>query len=66
MLLAHTHEIQKDGTGEAICRAAMEVQRSDLWTWCGGERRGQNEQREYRGNICITICKIDGQWGFAV
>ena len=34
--------IQKDGTDEPICRAAMEMQtqRTDLWTWEGQEGKG--------------------------
>ena len=29
---------QRDGTDEPICRAAMETQRVDLWTWWGRGR----------------------------
>ena len=40
-ILTHIYGIQKNGTEEFICRAAMEkqAQRIDLWTW-GEERRG--------------------------
>ena len=33
-ILTHTYGIQKDGTDEPICRAAMEMQsqRTELWT----------------------------------
>ena len=35
---------------------------------CGhsGGRRGWDELREYGGSIHINVCKIDGQWEFAV
>ena len=38
----HTYGIQKDGTDEPICRAAVETQtqRPDLWTQRGKEREG--------------------------
>ena len=41
----HIYGIQKDGTDEIICRAAMEIQtqRTDLWT-C--------EQREGEDGMC--------------
>ena len=29
-------------------------------------RRGWDEWREQRGNVYITICKVDSQWEFAV
>ena len=37
-ILMHIYEIQKNGTEEFICRAAMEkqTQRIDLWTWGEG------------------------------
>ena len=41
-ILMHMYGIQKDGTDEFICRAAMEkqTQRTDLWTWGGaGEEK---------------------------
>ena len=39
-VLIHIYGIQKDGTREFICKAAMEkqTQRIDLWAW-GEERR---------------------------
>ena len=39
-ILTHIYRIQKDGTKEFICRAAMEkqIQRTDLWTWEEGRR----------------------------
>ena len=39
--LMHVYGIQKDGTDEPICRAAMEkqTQKIDLWTWGEGRRR---------------------------
>ena len=39
-VLTHAYGIQKDGTVEPICRAAMEMQtqRTELWTqWGEGE-----------------------------
>ena len=47
-MLTHIYGIQKDGTDESICRAAMEMQisRTDLWTWgnrgLGVEEGGTN------------------------
>ena len=39
-ILTHIYGIQKDGTDEFICRAAVEKQtwRTDLWTWGEGRR----------------------------
>ena len=39
-ILTHIYGIQKDGTKEFICRAAMEeqTQRTDSWTWGEGRR----------------------------
>ena len=41
-ILKHIYGIQKDGTDEPICRAAMETQtqRTDLWTQWGKKREG--------------------------
>ena len=52
----HRYGIQKDGTEEFICGAAMEKQtyRTDLWTWGEGEMYGKSNMETY-----ITICKID-------
>ena len=41
-ILTHIYGIQKEGTNEFICKAAMEkqTQRTDLWTWGGaGEEK---------------------------
>ena len=63
----HVSRIWKDDTAEPICRATLETQtqRTDLRTWgqCGGEGEMNGESR---GNICTTVCKIDGLWEFAV
>ena len=39
--LTHINGIQKDGSDEIICRAAMEIQtqRADFWTQGEGEER---------------------------
>ena len=39
-ILTHIYRIQKNGTEEFICRAAVEkqTQRIDLWTWGEGKR----------------------------
>ena len=58
-ILMHIYEIQKNGTEELICRAAMEKQteKTDLWTW---ERGGEDEMYgESNMETYITICKID-------
>ena len=46
-ILKHIYEIQKDGTNEFICKAAMEkqTQSTDLGTWRAG-RRECDAQRE--------------------
>ena len=36
----HIYGIQKDGTDETLCMAAMEAQGTDLWTQWGKERVG--------------------------
>ena len=60
-ILIHTYGIQKNGTAEFICRAAMDkqAQRIDLWTWgegAEGEMYGKNNMETY-----ITICETDSQ-----
>ena len=66
-ILTHIYGIQKDGTDEFICRAAMEkqTQRTDLQTWQGeegeGEMYGQCNMEAYN-----TICKTDSQWKITV
>ena len=60
--------IQKDGTDEFICKAAMEkqIQRTDLLTWGEGkwgegEMDGKSNMETYN-----SLCKIDSQWEFVV
>ena len=64
-ILTHKYGIQKDGTDESICRAAMEMQtqRTDMWTRWGKEREGQIEtvalkhihlNRQQVGICCMT------------
>ena len=55
-ILMHIYGIQKDGTEEFICRAAMEkqTQRTDLWTWGEGETYGESNMETY-----ITIYMIE-------
>ena len=47
------YEIQKDGINEPIFRAGIKMQtyRTDLWTYPGKKRVGQNEKVAY---ICIN------------
>ena len=62
----HIYGIQKDGTDEFICRAAMEkqTQRTDGH---GGCEEGESEMHgESNMETYITICKIDSQQEFAV
>ena len=64
-ILAHIYGIQKDGTDEFICRAAMEKQTQGTDT--GGGEEGEGEMYgQSNMEIYITICKIDSQWEFAV
>ena len=57
----HIYGIQKGGTNEFICKAAMEktTWRTDEWT------RGESEMYE-ESNMAtyITIYKINSQWKF--
>ena len=70
-ILMHRYVIQKDGTGEPICRAAVETQilRTDIWTqlgW-GRERVGCMERVTWKHkNSYFTMCKIDSQQEFAI
>ena len=41
-----------------------QTQKTDLWTW--GQGRGGEMYGKSNMEIYITICKIDGQWEFAV
>ena len=52
-ILMHIYEIQKDSTGEPICRAEMETQtqRTDLWTWGWGQERKCGKSGESNMNI---------------
>ena len=63
----HIYGIQKDGTDEIICKAAMEkqTQRTDLWTQMVGRRKG-GMHRESNMETYITISEIDSQSEFAV
>ena len=60
-ILRHIYGIQKDGTNEFICKAAMEKHREQTYghgEWAGkGEMYGESNMETY-----ITICKIDSQW----
>ena len=57
-MLMHLYGAWKDGTDEAICRAAgqTQTQRTD----CGqsGGRGGWGELGEWCRNMYITVCKI--------
>ena len=54
-MLTHVYGIQKDGTDEPICRAAVEMQTQR--TDCGhsGGRRGWDALREWHGDMYIII-----------
>ena len=41
-------------------------QRTDLWTWRGGEEEEGEMYGESNIEVYNTICKIDSQWEFAV
>ena len=64
----HIYGIQKDGTDEFIFKAAVEkqTQRTDLWTWEGGEDREGEMYGENNMEIYNTICKTDSQWEFCM
>ena len=60
-MLKHMYGIQKDGTDEFICRAAVEkqTQLTDIWTQDGG---GEGEiYKEGNMETYINICKIESQ-----
>ena len=65
--LTHIYGIQKDGTDEHICRAAMEtqVQRTDLTDTGDGEGEGGTNGESSMETNTIK-CKVDCQWKFAV
>ena len=46
----HIYGIQKNGTDEPICRAAMETQtyKTDLWTQWGKERVGSTDREAWK------------------
>ena len=52
-----------NGAEEFICGAEVEKQmwKVDLWTWGEGEMYGRSNME-----TCITMCKTDSQWEFAV
>ena len=52
-----------NGADEFICGAEVEKQmwKVDLWTWGEGEMYGRSNME-----TCITMCKTDSQWKFAV
>ena len=43
-----------------------QIQRTDLWTWGGGEEGEGKMYGESNMETYNTICKIDSQWEFAV
>ena len=57
-ILMHIYGIQKDGTDELTCRAAVEMQtqRTGLWTQWG--RRGWETESSIETST-TTICKTD-------
>ena len=63
-ILTYIYEIEKDGTDEHICRAAMSCrQGTNLWTQ-GGVVREEGEGGMYgqsNTETYITICKTDSQ-----
>ena len=76
-MLTQTYGIQKDGTDEQICRAAIETQTlkngvnySTSWAirneTAHAIANAEIEWREQHGSIYTTICKIGSQWEFAV
>ena len=65
-ILMHIDGISKAGTGDFIFRAAMEKQRTDLWSWGEGRREMVKMEGESNMESYITICKTDGQWEFAL
>ena len=50
---AHIYEIQKNGTGEPICRAVVETQteKTDLWAQWGKEKVGQIERIAWKHTL---------------
>ena len=59
-ILTHIYGIQKNGTEEFICRAAMEKHKEQ--TYGHGERGGEVElYGKSNMETYVTICKIDSQ-----
>ena len=65
-ILMHIYGIQKNGSEEFICRAAMEKQTQGIDL--GHGERGGEDGMYGKSNMetYITICKIDSQQEFAV
>ena len=68
-ILMHIFGMQKDGTDQPICRAAVETDtlRTDLWALLGCGKEGEGGMYgESNMETYITVCKIDSQWEFAL
>ena len=68
-ILMHIYGMQKDGTDQSICRAAVETDtlRTDLWEPLGAGEEGEGGMHgESNMETYITVCKIDSQWEFAL
>ena len=59
----HIYEIQKDGTDEIVCRAAMEIDTENrLKVMEVGEEGEVKIYGESNMEFYTTICKINNQW----
>ena len=58
-ILTHTYGIQKDGTDEFICKAAMEkqTQRTDLWTQWEGRRERMRCMERVTWKLALPYAK---------
>ena len=67
-ILTHVYGIQKDGTNEFYLQdtnGETEIENRLMDTWKREEGEGEM-YGERNMETCITICKIDSQWEFAV
>ena len=65
-MLMHINGIQKAGTDERICRAAVRCGHGGQTYGRRRGRRGRDELRKEHRNIHTTTCEIYSQWEVAV
>ena len=59
-ILMPTYGIQKDGTDESVCRAAIEMQRTDLWITVREKRESEINGESSPNAYALTY--VNSQW----